>query len=79
MLQINDLNPVTENYMGVLCLSCGSILVSWHNKDMKICGCPNETMVSGGREELRYGAKVIEKVQIIGISPLRKPKEEPNV
>ena len=57
----------------VQCLQCGTILVSFDVHDYKTCRCPNRTMVDGGSEYLRYGAKDMSKVQVLKIiKPRRK-------
>lgn len=40
---------------GVECVECKKRMFSFHVHDYKTCGCPNDTMVDGGREYLRYG------------------------
>ena len=42
---------------GVECVDCKKRMFSFHVHDFKLCGCPNETMVDGGRSYLRYGWK----------------------
>ena len=56
---------------GIICLECGKILVSFHRHDYKTCGCDNETMIDGGSDYLRYGAKDFNKIQLIEILPLK--------
>jgi hypothetical protein len=40
---------------GVECPECKKRMFSFHVHDFKFCGCPNETMIDGGREYLKYG------------------------
>lgn len=40
---------------GVECPKCKKRMFSFHVHDYKTCGCPNDTMVDGGRDYLRYG------------------------
>ena len=47
----------------VTCLECGEVLVSEHRHDYKTCSCPNETMIDGGNEYVRYGGKDLSKVE----------------
>lgn len=48
-----------DPYCGVQCAECSQRMFSYWGHDYKTCGCPNETMVDGGKEYLRYGwAKV---------------------
>lgn len=61
---------------GVFCRQCGKIMVSWSVHDYKTCGCPNETMVDGGRDYLRYGGMEMSKVQAIQILPLVFKEDE---
>jgi hypothetical protein len=42
-------------HYGVLCPQCRKRMFSYHVHDYKTCGCPNDTMVDGGKEYLRYG------------------------
>jgi hypothetical protein len=42
---------------GVECPECKKRLFSFDQHDCKFCGCPNETMVDGGRDYLRTGWK----------------------
>ena len=59
---------------GILCTSCGKILVSWSVHNYKTCGCPNKTMIDGGSEYLRYGAKDMGRIQIVTIKPTKEKK-----
>lgn len=49
----------------VKCLECGVVLSSEHRHDYKTCKCPNQTMVDGGNDYLRYGGKDLNKVEIV--------------
>ena len=49
------------------CLQCKKILVSFDRHDYKTCGCPNDTMIDGGYDYLRYGGKDMSKIQILKI------------
>lgn len=44
-----------KRILGVECPMCKKRMFSFHVHDYKTCGCPNDTMVDGGREYLRYG------------------------
>ena len=46
----------------VTCLECGEVLVSEHRHDYKTCSCPNETMIDGGNDYVRFGGKDLSKV-----------------
>ena len=63
-------------YPGVVqCLECGKILVSFDRHDYKTCGCPNNTMIDGGCDYLRYGGKDMDKIRILKIiAPKEKKK-----
>lgn len=50
-------------YNSITCDECGETIVSYHRHDYKTCGCPNEAMVDGGTEYLRYGAKNMSKIK----------------
>lgn len=58
-----------KSRLGLCCLQCGKILVSYHRHDFRTCGCPNETMVDGGDDYFRYGGVDFSKFQIVEISP----------
>ena len=47
----------------VTCLECNTVLVSQHRHDYNTCSCPNETMIDGGHEYVRYGGKDLSKVE----------------
>ena len=49
----------------VQCKECGVILESTYRHDYKTCKCPNQTMVDGGYDYLRYGGKDMDKVLIL--------------
>lgn len=40
---------------GVECPECKKRMFSFYRHSYKHCGCPNETMVDGGTDYLRYG------------------------
>ena len=42
-------------HMGVQCPQCGKHMFSYHRHDYRTCGCPNETMIDGGKDYLRCG------------------------
>jgi hypothetical protein len=44
-----------EPVVGVVCPDCKKRMFSFYRHDYKVCGCPNGTMVDGGRDYLRYG------------------------
>jgi len=48
-------STLKKRIWGVKCGECKKRLFSFHVHDYKLCGCPNETMVDGGRDYLRYG------------------------
>lgn len=54
-------------YNAVICVECREYLVSYHRHDYKTCSCPNEAMVDGGLDYLRYGAKDMDKVKSIAL------------
>ncbi len=64
-----------SKYPGILqCLLCKKILVSFDRYDYKLCGCPNNTMIDGGHEYLRYGGKDLKKIQVLRISKASKER-----
>lgn len=54
-------------YNAVECLECGETIVSRTRHDYQLCGCPNETMVDGGLDYMRYGGKNMTKVKPVEI------------
>lgn len=40
---------------GVVCPDCKKRMFSFSRHDYRTCGCPNDTMVDGGFDYLRYG------------------------
>lgn len=54
-------------YNAIKCLECGETLVSYHVHDYKTCSCPNEAMVDGGNEYIRYGCMSFSKIEKIEV------------
>jgi len=50
-------------YNSITCDECSETIVSYHRHDYKTCSCPNEAMVDGGTDYLRYGAKNMSKIK----------------
>jgi hypothetical protein len=50
-------------YNSITCDECNETIVSYHVHDYKTCSCPNEAMVDGGTEYIRYGAKDMSKIK----------------
>lgn len=61
---------------GLICLSCGKILVSFSVHDYRTCDCENQAMVDGGSEYFRYGAVDFNLIQTIEISPIQENENE---
>lgn len=60
---------------GVLCLSCGKVLISYFRHDYKTCGCPQETMIDGGQiDYVRIGGADMSLVRQVEIVPLLRTK-----
>ncbi len=58
-----------ERYQdGVQCLSCKLVLYSINRHHCHTCGCPNETMVDGGKDYLKCGGKDMTKVKLVRIN-----------
>lgn len=71
------MNRLTKKVSGVICLECGWIGVSWWVHDYKTCDCENRTMIDGGQENyVRYGGKLLDKVQFIYLTPQLVKKEK---
>ncbi len=64
-----NLKPIKGKRKGVLCLDCGWMRVSHNRHDYVTCPCPNETMVDGGNDYLRYGGVDMKRIQVITIEP----------
>lgn len=61
------MNRAEGEYNGILCLDCGWVGVSWYTHDYKTCDCNNATMIDGGTDYLRYGGKLMDKVQRVSV------------
>ncbi len=48
---------MSEGIKGVECADCNKRMFSFSTHDYKTCGCPNNTVVDGGRSYLRCGWK----------------------
>lgn len=53
---------------GMMCLDCNTALWSLNRHHYHTCGCKNETMVDGGKDYLRAGAKKIARTQVVTIN-----------
>lgn len=64
-----DEGDMQENWIvnGVLCKLCEDVLVSLDRHDMHYCSCANRTMVDGGSDYLRYGAKDMSQVKTVKV------------
>ena len=51
----------------VTCLECGEVLVSESRHDYKTCSCPNQTMIDGGNEYVRFGGKDLSKIDVFTV------------
>lgn len=60
----------------IQCKQCGMILVSFDRHDYKTCCCPNQTMVDGGHDYIRYGGINLNKVQVLKIIKMPERKKE---
>lgn len=54
-------------YNSVTCQECNETIVSYNRHDYKTCSCPNEAMVDGGTDYLRYGAADMTKIKIFAV------------
>jgi hypothetical protein len=54
-------------YNAVKCLECGETITSRYTHDYVLCGCPNQAMVDGGLDYMRYGAKDMNKIEPIAV------------
>jgi hypothetical protein len=43
-------------YNALICLECGTKIVSRHQHDYRTCGCANNAYIDGGQVYVRYGA-----------------------
>ena len=49
----------------VKCKLCKAILESKHINDMMFCGCRNQTFITGGDTEFRYGGMSRDMIEVI--------------
>jgi hypothetical protein len=70
------MKKLTKEKTGILCLSCGAVLASWYRHNFKVCSCPEEVMIDGGDDYLRYGGVNKANFQLIVLSPLKKAKKK---
>ena len=49
----------------IKCRQCGSILVSKHINDFVSCGCKNQTFITGGDTDFRYGGNNRDVIEVI--------------
>lgn len=64
-----------HTHEGVLCLSCGKVLISYHRHDYKTCGCPQETTVDGGQiDYVRYGGMDMNLIREVRVVPVLRTK-----
>lgn len=62
-----------SKYPGAIqCLVCKTVLVSFTCHDYKTCGCPNQTMIDGGHDYLKYGGKDMSKIQVLKFVKVKK-------
>jgi len=54
-------------YNAVKCLECNETIVSRTRHDYVLCGCPNQAMVDGGLDYMRYGAMDMNKIEPIAV------------
>jgi len=65
------------NYPSVVhCLLCDKYLISQDIHDYKLCGCPNQTMVDGGYDYLRYGGVNLDRIEILRMVHIKKGKRK---
>lgn len=55
---------------GILCMKCNTALWSLNRHNYHTCGCKNDTMVDGGKDYLKAGAKDISKTRGVTINLL---------
>lgn len=63
--------------IGMLCLKCEKVLVSWFGHDFSQCSCINQTFIDGGQGNpyFRYGGQDINKMQLVLIEPVPTVKK----
>ena len=66
--------PMTKPMTGLLCLSCGRVVLSFYRHDCKFCGCENALMLDGGGDYARMSAVDLTLMQRVKVTPL-KPKK----
>jgi hypothetical protein len=78
MALLYHLKKIDKSRTGILCLRCGTLIVSWSVHDFKECSCGN-CNIDGGTSYLKYGWVDKALVQLIDIKPLEVPTKEPRV
>jgi hypothetical protein len=63
-MALEDFKKKWAKHDAVKCLECGRVMHSINRHDYKTCGCPQKTMVDGGRDYLRCGGVSMAKVQV---------------
>ena len=60
---------------GVMCLSCGTVLISYHRHDYKTCPCDQATMIDGGQiDYVRFGGMDLSLVMPVMVVPASRTK-----
>lgn len=69
---------LTHAHVGIVCLHCGSILVSYHFLDKRICGCVQKTFVKGGQVpgKITYSGTDLNLLQGVAIVPINQETED---
>lgn len=60
---------------GRVCLNCGTVLISYHHHNYKVCSCEQKTMVDGGQiDYIRFGGMRLDLVQEVLVIPVFRTK-----
>ena len=71
-----NLKPLEEKRLGVMCLDCGWMRISWNRHDCRICPCPQQAMVDGGTDYLRCGAVDLSRIQTVEVGPVKEKRRK---
>lgn len=69
---IENYKRINKDKLGILCLSCGVILVSLHRHDFKACACGN--YIDGGDDYVRCGGN-FSVMQYVQINPTKEKRD----
>lgn len=70
-----DMTNFDYEHEGIVCLKCGTVLVSYYQHHFVRCGCNQSTFVDGGQTSYtRYGSADLKLIRHVRIIPIIKTK-----